>query len=65
MRIKLIVDLPIDKIHKCFKGEEFEVTDSNRNTRGTLLYFIGGAGEECAAYKKEVKILNNNKKEIK
>ena len=50
--IKLLVDLPIGKNHGAVKGAVFEVTRRGEG-RNRLIYFIGKAGQECAAYRHE------------
>lgn len=49
MKIRLKIDLPIHPVHGCTKGRVFEVIAEDEPGRGRRVYFIGDAGEECAA----------------
>ena len=53
MKIKLLYDLPIDKIHGALKGSIFQVKRVSKE----LYYFDGVIGQECGAYSREVDIL--------
>lgn len=54
-RIRLLVNLPILPKHGAMKGRVFDVTRDSGPARRSeaLFYFIGDAGEECAAYGSE------------
>ena len=56
MKIKLLVNLPIDKKHGAFKGKVFEVI-GQKNFRGRLYYFTGDDGSKCGAYGRECEIV--------
>ncbi|WP_156503647.1 hypothetical protein [Pseudoalteromonas gelatinilytica] len=58
LKIKLIVDLPIDAKHGAIKGAEFEVTSVSVR-RQKLHYFIGKTGEECGAFPREFEIIQD------
>ena len=51
-RMKLIIDLPIAKEHGATKGREFEITRREAG-RDAKVFFVGDAGEECAAFSRE------------
>ncbi len=53
MKIKLKVDLPLEKRHGATKGRVFEVL-MNRD-RYT---FVGDSGEQCFAFSSEVEVIN-------
>jgi len=53
MKIKLTEDLPIDEKHGCTKGRIFEATHIEQKGRDKRVYFVGDAGEECAAFSSE------------
>jgi hypothetical protein len=63
-KIKLIMDLPIDKKHGCVKGSVFEVTrierekkPNGRAGRLRLVYFSDKNGIECGAYLHEFEFI--------
>ena len=57
-RLSLLKDLPIDDSHGCLKGREFISTavsyqaakSGGGDGRFDRVFFIGDAGEECAAF---------------
>ncbi len=64
MKIKLTADLPIHKKHECFVGKEFTVT-KKKGRRDALYYFFDKNGIECAAYARELKIIEGSDSDIK
>lgn len=52
-KIRLLVDLPIATKHGAVKGAVFAVTRRDKIGRDRRIYFVGNAGEECAAYAEE------------
>ena len=50
-KIKLLEDLPLAKKHGCLAGREYDVI---RYEAGKF-FFMGDAGEECAALTHEIK----------
>lgn len=62
LKIKLTQDLPIDAKHGCTEGAEFTVTKTKgRRTSDTLFYFNDHNGVECAAYGRELEIIEGSK----
>ena len=56
MKIKLLKDLPLEKKHGAFKDSVFEVIEKERR-RGSKVFFIGNAGEECATFSYEYEVV--------
>jgi hypothetical protein len=56
MKIKLLVDLPLEAKHGATKGKIFKLIRSNGLVRHSLVkfWFLGDAGEECAAFGNEL-----------
>jgi len=64
MKIRLLVDLPIDGKHGANKGRVFEVIREERGGRcQNKLFFIGDAGEECAALHREWEVAKEARNE--
>lgn len=58
MRIRLLANLPIERKHGATKGREFEVKRRcNKYPGGERLFFEGDEGEECAAFWREVEVV--------
>ncbi|WP_174170108.1 hypothetical protein [Pseudoalteromonas sp. JC28] len=57
MKIKLLVDLPIDEQHGAKKGKVFEVHKVSHDLSRDLYYFYDHAGQECAAWAREVEVI--------
>jgi hypothetical protein len=53
MKVKLLIDLPIDKKHGAVKGKVFDLLRIEGVGNRRKYFFIGGAGEECAAFRYE------------
>lgn len=59
MKIRLTIDLPINKNCGAFKGVVFTVTGKPKEiSRGRLIYFIGKNGERCGAFSNEYEVVN-------
>ena len=56
MKIKLVVDLPLDPKHGATAGREFEITRED-DMQGGKVFFLGDAGEMCAAFAREYKTI--------
>lgn len=64
-KIKLIMDLPIDRKHGATNGEVFAITrfqqakKKKRQTGGLglLVYFTSKDGSECGAYEHEYEVI--------
>ena len=50
MKVKLLQGLPIDHIHGATKGRVFDVRRQEGEGRWRKVFFMGDAGEECAAF---------------
>lgn len=58
MRIKLLVNLPVDHRHGCFKGRVFEVIEQDlEGKRGTRGVYIIGDDERVKALEREYEII--------
>ncbi len=57
MKVKLLKDLPIDTRYGATEGRVFDCIDLE--TEGTWkAWFIDDTGEDCAAYRHECEIIN-------
>ena len=63
MKMKLLIDLPINKKHGAKKGAIFEVVRDTMDAEDKLklYFFIGLDGSECGAFPREVEIINEEK----
>jgi len=62
VRIKLLCNLPIQSKHGAVKGREFDIIKTEKKARGPFpstrkYWFIGDAGEKCAAWGTEVEAI--------
>lgn len=53
MKIRLLMDLPIDKKHGAVKGKFFELLRIEGVGNQRKYFFIGVDGGECAAFRHE------------
>lgn len=61
MKIRLTIDLPINKNCGAFKGVVFTVIGKPKEiSRGRLIYFIGKNGERCGAFSNEYEVVKDN-----
>ncbi len=65
MKIRLLVDIPIEAKHGATKGRVFDVIRRDRLPKAFKLkrhrfWFMGDVGRECAAFGKEVEILEES-----
>ena len=64
MKIRLLIDLPVEKQHGCIKGRVFDVTrcDVNSTSRrgAAKWFFMGDTGEECAAFLQEFEVVQDS-----
>ncbi len=58
-KIKLLIDLPIEKRHGAFKGKVFDRIREKEGTelRDSKYWFIGDAGLQCAAFFRECEVI--------
>ncbi len=56
MKIKLTKTLPLEKKHGAIEGAIFEVIKKEYR-RGSKVFFMGNAGEECATFSHEYEVI--------
>ena len=59
MKIKLLMDLPIDKNSGAFEGKIFDISETQTFDRKSMIYFTGDDGSRCAAYSYEYEIIED------
>lgn len=59
MRIKLLVDLPVDPIHEMYKDSEYDVVYKYQNSR-SIKVISNTTGEEIAIMRHEYEIIEND-----
>lgn len=64
MKIKLLIDLPINKKHGAFKGKIFDCIKMDphkyKNRDSEKYWFVGIDGTKCAAIPHEIEILEDD-----
>ena len=59
MKIRLTLDLPIDKKHGATAGRVFEVVRQDLMGRSRRVFFVGDVGRECAALTHEYEAVHD------
>lgn len=62
MKIKLLIDLPLEKKHGANAGRVFELirTTGPQRRSAAKFFFMGDAGEECAAFGSECEEIDDD-----
>ena len=57
MKIRLLIDLPVDKKHNMHKGRVLEAEQVDRHTRGGVHWWVSGEGEKVGVLYREAEVV--------